>query len=246
MDYAERAKSRALLDLLAYRLDLSVQPRHPDDAALVAELTQLAPNATSRCGAWRPPPKRRANKMRATRLRVLALERSITERWHTLLIRNADYAQDISLWQVHTEPPQTLLRPGTALLEYFAAGRDLIAFVATAQGVQAQRIGGGMAQAQRLLRNLWLNFKTVPSAGAHQLNPLAANAREVLSQLHALLIAPVQAELAQHPHWVVVPHGPLHYLPFHAFYDKAHWGLSDRATRPKLCAQRQRFEILPA
>ncbi|NJM41381.1 MAG: CHAT domain-containing protein, partial [Anaerolineae bacterium] len=30
----------------------------------------------------------------------------------------------------------------------------------------------------------------------------------------------MQPALAEHPHWVVVPHGPLHYLPFHALYDK--------------------------
>lgn len=221
LDYAERAKSRALLDLLAYRLDLSVQPRHPDDETLVAELTRLRSERDQQVRRMEAAAKETRQQAEADQRHVLGLEKQITERWHTLLIRNADYAKDMALWQVRTEPPQSLLPAGTALLEYFAIGPDLIAFVATQHGVQAQHIAGGMAQAQRLLRNLWLNFRTVPGAGPQHLNTLAANAREVLGQLHALLIAPVQAALAAHPHWVVVSHGPLHYLPFHALHNKA-------------------------
>ena len=41
LEYAERAKSRALLDLVAFRLDLSVQVRGSDDGPLVDELTHL-------------------------------------------------------------------------------------------------------------------------------------------------------------------------------------------------------------
>jgi tetratricopeptide (TPR) repeat protein len=41
LEYAERAKSRALLDLLAYRLDLSIQARDEKDDHLVDELTHL-------------------------------------------------------------------------------------------------------------------------------------------------------------------------------------------------------------
>jgi tetratricopeptide (TPR) repeat protein len=40
LEVAERAKSRALLDLLAYRLDLSVQARGPADLPLVKELAR--------------------------------------------------------------------------------------------------------------------------------------------------------------------------------------------------------------
>ena len=37
--YAERAKSRALVDLLAHRLDLSIRPRGSEDGPLVSEIT---------------------------------------------------------------------------------------------------------------------------------------------------------------------------------------------------------------
>ncbi len=41
LEYAERAKSRALLDLIACRLDLEIQPRDDADRPLIAQLTRL-------------------------------------------------------------------------------------------------------------------------------------------------------------------------------------------------------------
>ncbi len=44
LEYAERAKSRALLDLIANRLDLSIRARRQEDADLVSELGKLRAN----------------------------------------------------------------------------------------------------------------------------------------------------------------------------------------------------------
>ncbi|MCB0239633.1 MAG: hypothetical protein KDH08_13530, partial [Anaerolineae bacterium] len=41
LEYAERAKSRALVDMLAFKLDLGLTARKPGDAGIVAELEQL-------------------------------------------------------------------------------------------------------------------------------------------------------------------------------------------------------------
>ncbi len=62
---------------------------------------------------------------------VLSLEKKITERWHQLLIRNADYARDASLWQVRVEPFQKYLDQKTIVLEYYIARDVLYAFVIT-------------------------------------------------------------------------------------------------------------------
>src|SRR6185295_17278583 len=39
-----------------------------------------------------------------------------------------------------------------------------------------------------------------------------------LKALYDLLIAPLEGEIRT-PHIAIIPHGPLHFLPFHAFYD---------------------------
>jgi len=41
----------------------------------------------------------------------------------------------------------------------------------------------------------------------------------VLQQLYTALIAPLADALAPYPRLTIVPHGPLHYLPFHALHD---------------------------
>ena len=110
LEYAERAKSRALLDLLAYRLDLSIRARSPHDEAIVQELDLLR--------AERDRIGRRRESKEEVSLRgdngavpdpVLVLEKRITDLWHELLVRNADYARDAALWQVRSEVDPTTL-----------------------------------------------------------------------------------------------------------------------------------------
>jgi CHAT domain-containing protein len=47
----------------------------------------------------------------------------------------------------------------------------------------------------------------------------AANIISVLQRLYAQLIAPLEGLLAGVQRLIIVPHGPLHYLPFHALFD---------------------------
>lgn len=226
LEYAERAKSRALLDLLAYRLDLSLQARSVADRPLVEELTRLRAERDRLYRRWEGREDSQeedwttADESRQqVRREVLALEKRITELWHGLLIRNADYARDAALWQVRTEPIQPYLPPETVLLEYFVAQGQLIAFVVTSDAIQVRCLPEALAQVQRLLRLFWLNLKAVPKSTLKQLANLTANALGLLQRLHELLIVPLNDVVAFYPRLVIVPHGALHYLPFHALHD---------------------------
>ena len=223
LEYAERAKSRALLDLLAYRLDLRVQARQPDDQQMVEALAELQGERNRR---YRRLESREtteeahpSDEEQSQRQQILQLERQITDIWHRLLVRNADYAHDAALWQVRTEPILPHLEPGTVLLEYFVIKRQLVAFLATRDRVELRRLPCDLAQVQRLIDRLWLNFKSVHRQPSASQAALAANAQGLLGQLDRLLRAPLQDRLAAYPRLIVVPHGPLHYLPFHALYD---------------------------
>jgi CHAT domain-containing protein len=149
------------------------------------------------------------------------LEQDITDQWHSLLVRNANYARDASLWQVQVEPVREQLHPDQALVEYAELNGNWVAFVATPQAVTAHTLPITPAQTQTLLRNLWLNFKTVassPQTSSHA-PALQANATELLRRLHTGLVQPLHPALAAAQHVFVVPHGPLHYLPFQALFD---------------------------
>jgi hypothetical protein len=226
LGYAERAKSRVLLDLLAYRLDLSIRARNVADEDLVAELVDLRRERDRLYRRWRTS---EGIQSRGWRLPgegaaqpqpdVLHLEQQIAALWRRLLIRNADYAHDASLWQVWTEPVQPYLDPGTLLVEYFYSRGQLIAFLLTAQELQVRRLYVDNVQVQRLIQFLWLNLRATARCGLGLVPSLKANARGILQQLHELLVAPMADALAVHPRLIVVPHGLLHYLPFHALHD---------------------------
>ena len=225
LEYAERAKSRALLDLLAYRLDLSVQVRREADRPLVEELVRLRSERDRRYRRWEGREETgdedwaTADESRQqTRRDVLALEKQITGLWHRILIRNADYARDAALWQVRVEPIQPYLDPDMLLLEYFA-DEQMVVFSVTRDNVRADRLPGDPSQVQNLLQLLWLNLKMVPMGAPSQGPALKANAQGLLQRLHQLLIAPLGLDPAVYPRLIIVPHGPLHYLPFHALYD---------------------------
>jgi CHAT domain-containing protein len=223
--YAERAKSRALLDLLAFRLDLRIQARRPEDQLLVEELTALrtqrdylyrrwAGEGEVKVRGWTP-----AEGEPGERHEILDLEKRITTLWHQLLVHNADYARDASLWQVRTEPVQKYLPPATVLLEYYTIRGEVMVFVVTIEGVQAQPLGCRLSQIQRWLQLLQVNLNLTATAAPSQQAALKHNAYGLLRQLHHALIEPVLPALGSAANLVIVPHGPLHYLPFHAFYD---------------------------
>jgi hypothetical protein len=60
---------------------------------------------------------------------------------------------------------------------------------------------------------------TRPRAAHERLPALTANAQALLHRLYQGLIEPLEEALRAYQRWIVVPFGPLHYLPFQALYD---------------------------
>jgi CHAT domain-containing protein len=75
-----------------------------------------------------------------------------------------------------------------------------------------------LPQIQQLLQLVWLNLRSVPRSSVKQQILSADNMRGILQKLYKLLMVPLETFLASYSNLIVVPHGPLHYLPFHALY----------------------------
>jgi CHAT domain-containing protein/tetratricopeptide (TPR) repeat protein len=220
LEYVERAKSRALVDLLAHRLDLSIRAKSAQDVPLVQELSRLRSERDRLYRRWEGEGGiYTRGQQQQVQQDVLALEKRITDLWHRLLVSSADYARDAALWHVRTEPVQPYLDDDTLILEYFVARGQLIAFVITAEEVQAHVLPGDLAHIQPLVRLLWLNFRAVPKSAERGAPNLAENARGLLRRLYALLMGPLRNRMMPYRRIIIVPHGSLHYLPFHALYD---------------------------
>jgi CHAT domain-containing protein len=226
LEYVERAKSRALLDLLAYRLDIGIQARGEADLPLVNELLRLRQERDRLYRRWesnretddevdRTPGGGKSQAQRE----VLKIEHQITELWHRLLIRNADYAREASLWLVHTEDIRPYLPADTILLEYYLIGNQPVAFLLSKETVQVMRLEADISEIQMRMNMLRLNLEAVLNSPAAIIPALTTNARSLLKRIYDLIIAPLAVAISPYKRLIIVPHGSLHYLPFHALYD---------------------------
>ncbi|MEZ4590549.1 MAG: CHAT domain-containing tetratricopeptide repeat protein [Chloroflexota bacterium] len=227
LEYCERAKSRALQDMLAHRLNLRIEARSPEDQPIVNKLLHLRRERDRLYRRWatseEPGQRGGADEALSAQHRVgqavLDLEKQITTLWHTLLIRNADYARDATLWQVQTMSAQPHLPANSLLLEYFSVRDRLVLFLVTQETVEAFWLEGNMRQVQNLLQLFQLNLKAVAKSSAAQITLSVKNAQGILHKLYHILLAPVAAKIAPYEQLIIVPHGSLHYLPFHALHD---------------------------
>jgi CHAT domain-containing protein/tetratricopeptide (TPR) repeat protein len=236
--YAERARSRALIELLDHRLQIGIRAATPEDGPLADELLRLRAERDAlyrrwlgesdvAASGWASPGEER----RQVQGQVLAIERRITELWRQLLVRNADYTRQASLWQSAVQPASLTLPPRAVLVEYTVSRGSLLAFVAaTTPGgpdVRCIRLQMHLDQALNLLNMLQVNLRTVALRGQPIAARLAGNAQRLLSELYDGLIAPVAATpysaMERADELLIVPYGPLHYLPFHALYDGAQY-----------------------
>jgi CHAT domain-containing protein/tetratricopeptide (TPR) repeat protein len=225
--YAERAKSRALVDLLANRIDLRVRPRHPADVVLVEELTALQAERSRlyrrqqseqqmhTLGAVDVAAEAQA---RATAQTLNALGGRIEELWNTLLTHNADYERDGSAATVTLAQIQSRLGPDACLIEYFIAKEQLFVFLITAAQITAYPLTA-MNKVRPLLTFLQMSLDLAPRTPPARIPTLLPALQGLLHQLYDALIAPIRAALAPYREWIIAPHGPLHALPFHTLFD---------------------------
>jgi CHAT domain-containing protein/tetratricopeptide (TPR) repeat protein len=232
-DYVERAKSRALVELLAHHLDIRVKVRRESDRDLVAHVERLRqecqwyynrldPFGEREAGESGPPQTERER----LRDELDAREKQLADMLLQLQVRNADYIQDADLWRVQVQSPQPYLDSDTLLVEYFIARGEVLAFSVTREEIQVHRRLATLSQLNQLLGLLRLNLHRLSPALLAQGDSLeseADNLEGLLGRLYAALVQPLADRLAPFEQLVVVPHGPLHYLPFHALFDGRHY-----------------------
>ena len=160
LDYAERAKSRALLDLIACRLELEIQPRDAADRELIAQLQQLRRERDrlyrrqdTEGGFETRGDVSPSDAVNLTQQDVLSIEKKITGLWHRLLIRHADYARDADLWRVQTAPVRPLLAQDTVLIEYFITQQQVVAFLVSRDAVLVRKLPAAVADISTISHN---------------------------------------------------------------------------------------------
>src|ERR1700730_1514431 len=112
---------------------------------------------------------------------------------------------------------QASLPAGAVLVEYYSAGDRLLAAVVSSKSIEIVPVSvvSRVANLLHLLRFQFAKFRMGAAYTERFAQPLLRATLGHLEGLYRELIEPIRERLAG-KHVVFVPHGPLHFLPFHA------------------------------
>lgn len=199
--YAEKAKARALVDMLAQKQSFA------GDGVARAGLAELA--------------ELEAQMQRTT---VSAIKNSARTRGLILRQREALEAQApevaslVSVGNVDTRSIQQQLAEDEQLIEFFGNNEALYAFIVDREQITVKHLNGrGLAEKISQFR------KDIMQTGSNAW-------RQSSKAVFETLIEPLQSSLTADK-LVIVPHGPLHYLPFAALFDGADFMLEQYSLR---------------
>ncbi|MBA2617734.1 MAG: CHAT domain-containing protein [Rubrobacter sp.] len=220
---AERAKSRALVDLLT-----GISEREPPGLAdpelgrrirtLQADLNLVYGGLLGDTGDGEHPAP-----LPDLHARAIGLEQEIGR---LRLRATADGSTpDPFAAPTSSDAIQDQLPSDVMLLAYHVVGDEILAFVVTEGGIRIARGLGTVARVQHLLHKLDVQWDRLRAGGGlaeRHMAVLKRSTQQVLAALYDELVAPVEQLLdgtGAVPELAIVPHGPLHRIPFHALFD---------------------------
>ncbi len=205
-EYIERAKARALVDLLANKEDFAIPP-------LAAK--QAAPLLASY----------RAAESDALVQMPLDLSAGTKSGQRNLVVKKGaelnsvapELASLVSVTSIPLKEILTHLSKNEAIIEYYFHDKSLYAIVLSEAGVRAARIDGQKLEEQ--IRN----FRA-------EIDQRGEDVGRQSQALYNQLIRPLEADIKGRD-LLIVPHGALHYLPFAALHDGQNFLLAHHSLR---------------
>ena len=232
LEYVERGRSRALVDMLAGVVNIRSRPRDAYETDQLHQLERLREELqwfysqiNRRDGAGARDPEEVERVYAAVRER----EAGVVEIRHRIEQRGGVPPDRVPPLRI--DRLQAQLGSNTALIEYFALGGDLLAFVVTDQQVSVVEHLGTEADLGQSVERLRSQMDTLRHGGRflEQHNAqLVERTRLHLHDLYRKLLAPLE-RYVRGRRLVVVPHRFLHYVPFHALYDGKRYIVESRS-----------------
>lgn len=216
---AERAKSRALIDLLTGVV--GKESARSIDPGLRESLHTRQTNLNDVYNRLLSPASvdgEDGASLRGLQEKAVELEREIGR----LQLRAAASSETPDMFGAsQADGDFDRVPPGAALLAYHAVGDEVLAFVVSGDRVRVVRGLCGVGEVGDLLRRLdaqWDRMGAGMEMSGKHMNLLEKSSRRVLSALYEKLVGPLE-EFIEGTDLIVVPHGPLHQVPFHALFD---------------------------
>lgn len=217
----EHAKSRSLAELLAFRATELQAPRRSSDSgtARVTALSQQQHARERQVARASFSSTASVDAVRRLRAGADAGERRLRAALAELSDSDDDFLSIRAGGAAQLDEIRQALPEGTVILEYYAARGQLYACVLDTQHVRVTSVAplADVLGTLQLLRFQLAKFQLGPDYVRSFADVLAAATARHLRALYAQLVAPVRQWL-NGTHLIVVPHGALHYLPFHALH----------------------------
>lgn len=185
-EYVERAKARALVDMLASRKDFALPEGTPLDAReVIASLDKAEAEASISVDV------EQKQKHRGLAVKIRDKIKNVVPQLASLVTVSTLSANDV----------QKYLQNNETLIEYYHQGADLYAFVISSGTFSAFKLDGtGLKKSIKEYRDALQS-------------PHSQHYLKLSKRLYDSLIDPIAHTLSG-PRLIIVPHGTLHYTPF--------------------------------
>ena len=229
--YIEEAKSRILIDqMLRPAIEVGQNPQG-EDARCIRDLRNELNWYYSLIELEQLKSEKRSPE------RVRRLEEQVRRRENDLvrLLRensgNALQAGMPQLESVALEKIRESIAADTVIVEYFQSGDRVLACLLDHDRLEIVPVtlASRLSNAIRLLKFQISKFRLGSEYTAAFRDPLIHSARAHLKSLYDELLTPIRRCLNKR-HLIVVPHGILHYVPFHALYDGGNYLIDDHTV----------------
>jgi len=190
-EYAERSKSRALVDLLATKKDFALRSENAQEIRLALARQQEAETQA-------PNPDLPADGRQTRSIQIRTKE--------YLSDKAPELASLVTVTSQSLSELKALIPPDDILVEYYYGNQDMVAFILSSKGVKAVKL-----DAHGLLEEVQEYRKILENGGS-------GKETQIAQKLYMRLFQPIERDLDR-PNLIVVPHGALHYLPMNALYD---------------------------
>lgn len=226
LGFVERARSRALVDVMGGTLNTQSEPRDTFEADLLIQVEGLRGELNWFYSQINRP--RLKSDVSETALEMAGLHKSVRKREKKMLeiTRQLQHRAERSSFvfdagTMDLAGLQNDLGAETVLVEYSILDGEFVAFIVTSDSVQVVPKLGSETEVESQLTQLRFQIDTL-RFGAERMRKhlphLTSRALGHLKKLYDLLLAP----LAEHfgaRRLVIVPHRVLHYVPFQALHD---------------------------
>lgn len=249
----EAAKSRGLADLLARYLREEGPPRRSksrtEDGArerllkLIEELNWYSSHASledERGG------QRRARFADRYNREIARCERQITQLFRRVEAQDATADDAARLREATVAELQDTLEADETAIEYFTTEDQISAFVVTRESIEIVRALASRRDVEATLGALRFQiekFNYGPGYADEYFEQLNQAANQYLGRLFQSLVAGLET-LVRNQRLIVIPHGALHYVPFHGLLNRRGYlvdqfeiSYSPSATVLKLCRE---------